>query len=727
MLVVLMSVSWQAFGDAPLLKGLICPWGSVDCNACIPDPVDSVNSLRSHGDILGFHMNGAPDVSLSHHWQGVQRLVSGNARYLAVSRNIDDLTDDVSFVVVKMGSRNDTGLRFRSNRLFPTTFFEATAPPASDGIVKTVPVLPGFKHAGGMQLSGNFLVVPFEDGPGSKAVFYDLSNPENPQELTNHVDHSSLSSEAGTASLIKLMSGHFLLIIGRKNANILDFYVSQGTDLTTTAFDLFDSWDEGELLTTIGDEEFGNYQNLNLLTRCNGDLYLIGTHKNSLTSQDFTDLYRVSNGVGDEVVITKVAKKHVICKYRGINHCNLDAAGGTYVDPGGRLYIYGVEHDNDGPGGSVKFEEFRPVPHGTCTNIRDAWVELYDDNTFRDRGLMIDFVDRELENYENYDHAEGFEDKASSVRWCIPSGGAYRLWQDKNPCEGSNLDLAGNGTLQKIANLDDVGFGDSASCSEWIGGPFSDAGADQEIECNLPDGNAIALNGLDSITLDGALDYHWEAPGVIFDDPSSPTPAGQFPHGDTVVTLTVSNSEASDSDTLRVSVIDTKAPLITCPADITVDPVSPAGTVVNFEAASWSDACDINLPVPTCELSGTTFPIGTETEVGCSVTDTTASLSSSCSLTVKVLSEVEVVEGLQETVNALADQLSTGQENALKKHLRDILKLLAKDKTNATCDKLANWVKQIQTWEAIGAITSEAATALLEPAINLSATLACRA
>jgi len=53
------------------------------------------------------------------------------------------------------------------------------------------------------------------------------------------------------------------------------------------------------------------------------------------------------------------------------------------VTPSGGLLLYGTEHDNDGPGGSVKAEEFRPAPHrSSCTDINDAWVELYDDTGF---------------------------------------------------------------------------------------------------------------------------------------------------------------------------------------------------------------------------------------------------------------------------------------------------------------------------------------------------------
>jgi hypothetical protein len=576
------SPSASQTGAPPLVAFAPCDWGSDDCSPCVPDAVAAVNRLRSHGDIMGFHMNGAPDVTNSKHWQGVQRLMAGGGRYLAISRSLPDEDTDVSFVVVDMASRDTGGRRFRSNRLDPDRFFELTPPPLEDGVAVVVPHEPGFDHAGGMQLAGNILAVPFEGGGASKVVLYDLTTPLAPVRLANEVDHTSLADEAGTASLVKLGDGRFLLIIGRADANILDLYVSRSTDIRTTAFDRFDTWSEDELVSEICDEddeddcdeEFGNYQNLNLLPQCDGSLYLVGTHKNLLTSQDFVDLFRVENAPGADVRIVKVAKQHLTCGYAGVNHCNLDAAGGLYVDPAGELLLYGTEHDNDGPldvdascSGppcSVKLEEFRPVPHSTCDRSSDAWVELYDDRDFGDRSLMIDFVDRAREDYRNYDRAEGFEDKASSVRWCLPVGTTYRLWQDKEPCGGSYLELPGTGQLEAIGDLDDVGFGDETSCSEWLGGPFADAGHDRQVECTSATGTAVQLDGRGSVENDSVLAFYWSAPGVTFDDPYSPTPTGAFPSGTTRVTLTLTDDvgDSTDTDTVLVEVVDTTPPVI---------------------------------------------------------------------------------------------------------------------------------------------------------------------
>jgi hypothetical protein len=641
----------------------------------VPDVLDSMHRLRSHGDILGFHMNGAADVDVSHHWQGVQRLMSGNGRYLAISRSVTDA--NVSFVVVEMGSRNELGLRFRSNRLDPALDNFATPPPLGDRIAWEEPRLPDFKHAGGLQALGNILAVPVERGrevnpitgevidPGaSKVIFYDVTNPLSPVRLANEVDHSSLADAAGVAFMARLADGRVLLGIGRADSNVLDFYVSTGNDLRTTGFVHFDTWFESEL--TGGDSEFGNYQSINLVTQCDGALFLIGTHENTAiqVGKDFADTFRLTNGAGDDVAIEKVAANHLVCGNRGVNHCNLDAAGGVYVDPGGQLYIYGAEHDNDGPLAgvfpcagslcSVKFEEFRPVPHATCTTVGDAWVELYDDNTFGDRSLMIDYPDRFLEDYRNYDHAEGFEDKASSVRWCLPPGVTYRLWEDKNPCSGDHVDLVGDGAFHAISNLDDVGFGDDASCSEWLGGPFADAGPDRVVECASPTTTAAALDGRASSSVDGnPLAFTWSAPGVVFDDPHSPQPTGAFPQGATVVTLSVSDGSGSGTDTANVAVADTTAPAIQCPPPVTVECTSAGGVPVDdvqlaafLHGAVATDVCDA---APLVGHDAPAFlPLG-QTAVHFTATDHSAN-ASACGSTVRVADDTapDVTVGLSQ-------------------------------------------------------------------------------
>jgi hypothetical protein len=189
--------------------------------------------------------------------------------------------------------------------------------------------------------------------------------------------------------------------------------------------------------------------------------------------EDWADLFKLellqvnqtgnTGVVAHQTVITKIANRHMYCQ----DMCNFDAGAGMYVDINGDLLIYGVEHWRHS--GMVRFNEFRPVPSSISpplTNINQAWVELYDDHSFGDRSIIIDHVDQSLRNYADYDRVEGFEDKASSVKWAIPSGWQYLLFEDKY-FKGRLLKLNGTGSLNSLSNLNSSGWNDKVSSSRF--------------------------------------------------------------------------------------------------------------------------------------------------------------------------------------------------------------------------------------------------------------------
>ena len=123
------------------------------------------------------------------------------------------------------------------------------------------------------------------------------------------------------------------------------------------------------------------------------------------------------------------------------------------------------------------------------------------------------------------------------------------------------------------------------------------------------------------------------SPTVAFTDATVP---GRCP-GSYKVTRTwrakdcTGNVSATVSQT--ITVVDTKPPTITCPANIIVDAASAAGATVSFSATA-TDACD---PSPTVSYSknpGTVFPIGTTT-VTSTATDCSGN-SAACQFTVTV-------------------------------------------------------------------------------------------
>lgn len=118
---------------------------------------------------------------------------------------------------------------------------------------------------------------------------------------------------------------------------------------------------------------------------------------------------------------------------------------------------------------------------------------------------------------------------------------------------------------------------------------------------------------------------------VNCDHPSGST----FPIGSTLVTCTaIDNSENVNRCFFFVTVFDSEAPVIRCPADVSVQPAgSQTSVIVNYPAPTATD----NQPGVTVQCtppSGSTFPIGS-TRVTCTATDVDGNRSS-CSFAVGV-------------------------------------------------------------------------------------------
>ena len=146
------------------------------------------------------------------------------------------------------------------------------------------------------------------------------------------------------------------------------------------------------------------------------------------------------------------------------------------------------------------------------------------------------------------------------------------------------------------------------------------------VDTTLP---VIAPHGDESAEATGAAGatVGYDLPGTTdIVDPAgfatcAPLSDSVFAVGDTTVTCTATDVAGNDAipTTFTVSVVDTIAPDLTLPADITADATGPTGAVVNYEASA-TDAVD---PLPTFSCvpaSGSTFPLGV-TGVTCTATD----------------------------------------------------------------------------------------------------------
>lgn len=112
-----------------------------------------------------------------------------------------------------------------------------------------------------------------------------------------------------------------------------------------------------------------------------------------------------------------------------------------------------------------------------------------------------------------------------------------------------------------FVKIDAVG-GISLVCESLNQPPVADAGGPYEADCAGPGGAEVTLDGTASSDPDGdPISFSWSAPGVIFDDASSPTPKATFPLGTTTVTLIVDDGNGGTSiDETEVTVTEDTAP-----------------------------------------------------------------------------------------------------------------------------------------------------------------------
>jgi DNA-binding beta-propeller fold protein YncE len=166
--------------------------------------------------------------------------------------------------------------------------------------------------------------------------------------------------------------------------------------------------------------------------------------------------------------------------------------------------------------------------------------------------------------------------------------------------------------------------------------PTANAGADQTVECAGAT-TAVNLDGSASTAGSGTINSYSWAEGA--------TPLGtgamltvNLPTGTHTITLTVTDTGGgSDTDDVVITVQDTLAPNISCPANVVVNlPMNSTATsmVVNYPAVTATDSCSSSVTVNSTPASGSVFPVGTTTVHA--TADDGAGHTSECSFTVTV-------------------------------------------------------------------------------------------
>lgn len=373
-----------------------------------------------------------------------------------------------------------------------------------------------YGHPGGMQTVGNILAVALEtpydsNSPESMVLFLDMSNPESPQPTSAYAPTDALGngiSAAGTLGITRMPDGHFLMAItGGSNNPVLHFFRSNLTDLASPrlAWSHVDAWvanvnrelvpgvcelaipgstfvpgsqyclspDEQYLGQNWPDgKQYFTHQTLQFLRdgEINGTLYLAGARGRFMGADTSIDLYRVDcatpNCVSGEIRLKHISARE-LSPYPlsgGEKLASFAAATGFYTSPSGELLLYGAEHDNDGPGGTVKAGEWRnngivredsptlrptasidapaSIDEGSQAVVRGAaaapltkaFIQLFHGTSFGSFGVAADFEDRDLDDFGALEIHElrllagppaslfQHSDKARSWIWHAPSG-----------------------------------------------------------------------------------------------------------------------------------------------------------------------------------------------------------------------------------------------------------------------------------------------------------------
>ena len=285
-----------ATGDTKMSADQVDGVHPSDQNILLQDPMRAWDRISDAG-LYGTWARGTVEFPNGGHLQGIQRGVAGDRPYLVLSGSSDT---ESYFVTLVFDSDKEAALSEQSAESvhYPT--------------ISKDPL----RHAGGIQLIGDILVVGAEDNEGknhSAVFFYDLSNPRVPKELKVKVERlgEPYRSTAGAVGIVKQEDRH-ILAVATWDADTIDFYTSNGLPLCDEGcqFNFMKRWEIAAADKTEWiDQNWGHYQGLNLFSDMAGNLYAAGF--NDLVNADWMDLYALNLAHTPDKMLVKVGKKRV--------------------------------------------------------------------------------------------------------------------------------------------------------------------------------------------------------------------------------------------------------------------------------------------------------------------------------------------------------------------------------------------------------------------------------
>jgi len=269
-------------------------------------------------------------------------------------------TKGSDLLIIKMSSEGDK-LAWSGN------LNKEGKPDRRDKIVKVIDLDENLWHAGGLDIEGKYLAVPVEKGTidedkghKSKIIIFDITNPEEPKQVTEVIRNGV---KGGAASLIRLDNGHYLLGVWSDSDNKpirYDFYYSKTTEMKDGFLSKPYSLHADKF---VGHDKGKKYQNMNLVRDyATGFIYIVATRNTSklapvINGKDEADLFQLiyKSRRDISIIYLKDAKKHFYCKNK---QCNFAAGAGLFVPDSNNLALYAVPHWLPDDGKTIHFNQY---------------------------------------------------------------------------------------------------------------------------------------------------------------------------------------------------------------------------------------------------------------------------------------------------------------------------------------------------------------------------------
>lgn len=258
---------------------------------------------------------------------------------------------------------------------------------------------------------------------------------------------------------------------------------------------------------------------------------------NTASTNNYTGIFLSSNASGYYTVTGNTASNNSYCGISLQSSIDCTVTGNTASNNG----FFGI---------MITHSDGFTVADNTVSNSGTYGIRLYD---VKDSQIYNNnFIDNFVQAYVNVGSSN------NSFNLDKPIGGNY--WSN-----WISPDNDGDGFvdypyvfLRDRPEQDNLPW---ASQDGWLNQPpVANAGPDQTVEQDSPAGASVTLDGSGSSDPDGdTLTYLWTWAGG---SASGVNPTVLLPWGVTEITLTVSDGELSDTDTVYVTVQDTIAPVI---------------------------------------------------------------------------------------------------------------------------------------------------------------------